>query len=55
MPGTSKLGSADGYPYDGKNLGSSESPPLPLDPGRTSWFFLPSGTPYKNVAWIQVQ
>lgn len=54
MPDGSKLGSANGYPYDGKKLGKNESSPLPLDPGRTSQLFLPSGTPYKNVAWIQV-
>lgn len=50
----SKLGSANGYPYDGKTLGKNESSPQPLDPGRKSWFFLPSGTPHKNVAQIQV-
>lgn len=52
MPGGSQLGSANGYPYDGKKLGKNESSPLSLDPGRTSWL-RPSGTPYKNVAWIQ--
>lgn len=35
---SSKLGSANGYPYDGKNLGKNESSPLPLDPGRTLFF-----------------
>jgi hypothetical protein len=45
MPDGSKLGSANGYPYDGKKLGKNESSPLPLGPGRTSWLFLPSGTP----------
>lgn len=30
-----KLGSANGYSYDGKNVGKYESPPLPLDAGRT--------------------
>lgn len=39
---SSKLGSANGYPYDGKNLGKNESSPLPLDPGRTL-FFPPQG------------
>lgn len=47
---SSKLGSANGYPYDGKNLGKNESSPLPLDPGRTLVFF--SGTLYKN-RWHQ--
>lgn len=40
---SSKLGSANGYPYDGKNLGKNESSPLPLDAGRTFFFFF-SGT-----------
>lgn len=35
---SSKLGSANGYPYDGKNLGKNESSPLPLDPGRALFF-----------------
>lgn len=35
MSGGSECGSANGYPYDGKNLGKNESSPLPLDPGRT--------------------
>lgn len=39
MSDSSKLGSANGYPYDGKNLGKNESSPLPLDPGRTLFFF----------------
>lgn len=43
---SSKLGSANGYPYDGKNLGKNESSPLPLGPGRALVFF--SGTLYKN-------
>lgn len=36
---SSKLGSANGYPYDGKNLGKNESSPLPLGPGRALVFF----------------
>lgn len=32
---SSKRGSANGYPYDEKNLGKNESSLLPLDPGRT--------------------
>lgn len=36
---SSKLGSANGYPYDGKNLGKNESSPLPLDAGRTFFLF----------------
>lgn len=35
---SSKFGSANGYPYDGKNLGKNESSLLPLDPGRTLFF-----------------
>jgi hypothetical protein len=35
-----KHGSANGHPYDGKNLGKNESSPLPLDPGRTQHTFL---------------
>lgn len=38
VPDSSKLGSANGYPYDGKNLGKNESSPLPLDPGRALFF-----------------
>lgn len=36
---SSKHGSANGYPYYGKNLGKNESHPLSLDPGRTLFFF----------------
>lgn len=45
VPDSSKLGSANGYPYDGKNLGKNESSPLPLDPGRALFF---SESLYKN-------
>lgn len=34
VSGSSKLGKADGHPYDGKTLGKSESSPVPLPPGR---------------------
>lgn len=36
---SSKLGSANGCPYDGKNLGKNESSLLPLGPGGTLVFF----------------
>lgn len=36
---SSKLGSVNGYPYYGKNLGKNESSLLPLGPGRTLFFF----------------
>lgn len=39
---SSKLGSANGYPYNGKNLGKNESSPLPLDPAEERAFFFPS-------------
>lgn len=46
---SSKPGSANGDPYDGKNLGKNESSLLPLDPGRTLFYlFFFSGTLYKN-------
>lgn len=43
---SSKLGSANGYPYNAKNLGKNESSPLPLDPGRTGFF---GGGLHKNM------